>query len=180
MMQELPLSRVAGLLGSAPVVMLATSSGGRANVMAMAWLTMVEFEPPLLACVVGSDHLSFASLRASRECVIAVPPAGLADRLVAVGSVSGREVPDKFAAFGLTHLPATEVAAPLVDGCIANLECRIRDDSLAGSLNLFVLEVVKAWIDPAQKGAKTLHHLGEARFFTEGETVTARPPAPRT
>lgn len=55
------------------MVLLTTSGKGRANVMTMSWHMMVEFEPPLLACVVSSDDFSFAALRASRECVIAVP-----------------------------------------------------------------------------------------------------------
>jgi flavin reductase (DIM6/NTAB) family NADH-FMN oxidoreductase RutF len=37
--------------------------------------------------------------------------------------------------------------------------------------NLFVLEVVQAWIDPAQKKPKTLHHQGNGVFVVDGETI---------
>jgi hypothetical protein len=34
-----------------------------------------------------------------------------------------------------------------------------------------VLEVQKAWIDPACKDPRTLHHRGQGRFMIAGETV---------
>jgi len=34
---------------------------------------MVEFEPPLVACIVSNADYSFAALRATKECVIAIP-----------------------------------------------------------------------------------------------------------
>jgi flavin reductase (DIM6/NTAB) family NADH-FMN oxidoreductase RutF len=67
---------------------------------------------------------------------------------------------DKFERFDLTPLPAQRVASPLVAECFANLECEVVDFRLVNKYNLFVLEVVKAWTDPAQKNPKTIHHHG--------------------
>ena len=53
---------------------------------------MVEFEPPLVACVVSNANFSFAALRATGECVIAIPARKLAATVVRVGNVSGRNV----------------------------------------------------------------------------------------
>ena len=138
--------------------------------MTMSWLTMMEFEPPLIGCVVSGRNFSFEALRKTKQCVIAIPTVELADQVVAVGNCSGRET-DKFAAFGLTPLPAAEVAAPLVKECYANLECRVADTRLVNQYNFFVLEVVQAWLDSAHKEPRTLHHRGEGRFMLAGETV---------
>jgi hypothetical protein len=40
-----------------------------------------------------------------------------------------------------------------------------------GDDNLFVLEVVKAWTDPAQKQPKTIHHHGYGKFAVDGEMI---------
>jgi flavin reductase (DIM6/NTAB) family NADH-FMN oxidoreductase RutF len=72
-MKDLPLSKVYQLPEPSPVVLLTTARKGRANVMTMSWHMMVEFEPPLVACVVSSADHSFAALRVTRESVIAVP-----------------------------------------------------------------------------------------------------------
>jgi flavin reductase (DIM6/NTAB) family NADH-FMN oxidoreductase RutF len=80
--ENLPLSKVYQLLEPGPVVLLTTAQKGRANVMTMSWHMMVEFEPPLVACVVSGANYSFAALRATKECVIAVPAVELAPKVV--------------------------------------------------------------------------------------------------
>ena len=169
-MRDLPLSKVYQLLEPGPVVLLTTAHKGRANVMTMSWHMMVEFTPPLVACVVSSANYSFAALRASGECVIAIPDLELASTVVKIGNSSGRET-DKFEASGLTAVPAALVAPPLIAECFANLECRVAETRLVNKYNLFILEVVKAWIDPAKKSPKTIHHQGYGRFAVDGEII---------
>ena len=170
MMKNFPLSKVYQLLEPGPVVLLTTARHGRANIMTLSWHMMVEFEPPLVACVVSNRNHSFATLRATRECVIAIPALELAPKVVEVGNCSGRNV-DKFKRFGLTPAPAELVAPPLVAECFANLECKVADGGFVNKYGMFVLEVVKAWTDPAQKHPKTIHHHGYGRFVVDGETL---------
>jgi flavin reductase (DIM6/NTAB) family NADH-FMN oxidoreductase RutF len=169
-MKDLPLAKVYQLLEPGPVVLLTTARKGHANIMAMSWHMMVEFEPPLVACVVSSGDYSFAALRATRECVIAIPAFQLASRVVAIGNCSGRST-DKFQKFGLTPMPAERVAPPLVAECFANLECKVVETRLVNKFNLFILEVIKAWSDPTQKRLKTMHHHGYGNFTIDGETI---------
>ncbi len=138
--------------------------------MAMSWHMMVEFEPPLVACIVSSADHSFAAMRATRECVIAIPALKLAPQVVQVGNSSGRSI-DKFETFGLTPVPAHRVTPPLVAECFANLECKVADTRFVKKYNLFILEVLKAWTDPAQKKPKTIHHHGFGTFVVDGETI---------
>jgi flavin reductase (DIM6/NTAB) family NADH-FMN oxidoreductase RutF len=176
-MRTFPLSKVYQLLEPGPVVLLTTARKGRANVMTMSWHMMVEFEPPLVACVVSDANFSFAALRATGECVIAIPARKLAAKVVEVGNASGRDV-DKFAAFGLTPVPASRVAAPLVAECFANLECKVRDKRLVPRHNIFILEVLQAWIDPAQKHPRTIHHHGYGTFVVDGAMIKLKSKKP--
>lgn len=169
-MRDLPLSKVYQLLEPGPVVLLTTAYKGRSNVMAMSWHMMVEFTPPLIACIVSNAHYSFTALRATKECVIAIPALKLARKVVGIGNCSGQEM-DKFKKFGLTPVPAARVAPPLVAECFANLECRVADTHLVNQFNLFVLEVLKAWYDPAQKNPRTIHHHGYGSFVVDGERI---------
>ena len=169
-MRSLPLSRVYRLLEPGPVVLVTTAHRGRANAMAMSWHTMMEFEPPLVGCVISDRDYTFGLLRATKECVLAVPTVEIASKVVACGNTSGREL-DKFARFGLTPLPASRVKAPLVAECYANLECRLQDARLAREYNFFVLRVLKAWIDPARRQPRTIHHRGRGCFMVAGRTI---------
>jgi flavin reductase (DIM6/NTAB) family NADH-FMN oxidoreductase RutF len=177
-MRDLPLSKVYQLLEPGPVVLLTTAYKGRANVMTMSWHMMVEFEPPLIACVVSNANYSFAALRATKECVIALPSQELARKVVGIGNCSGRDGLDKFKKFGLTPEPAEHVAPPLVAECFANLECKVADTRLVNGYNLFILEVVKAWTDPAQNRPKTIHHHGYGKFAVDGEMIKLKSSKP--
>lgn len=71
--RTLPLGQVCRLREPGPVVLLTVQHAGRANVMPMSWHTMMEFEPPLVGCVLSARHVTWDMLMATRECVIAVP-----------------------------------------------------------------------------------------------------------
>ncbi|MGE5320546.1 MAG: flavin reductase family protein [Hyphomicrobiaceae bacterium] len=168
-----PLSKVYGLLEPGPVVLVTTARKGHANVMTMSWHTMMEFEPPLIGCVISGRNASFDTLRATKECVINIPTLDLAKQVVGVGNCSGRTV-DKFEKFGLTPVEASRVQAPLIAECYASLECRVVDTRLVNRYNFFILEVVQAWVDAAVKKPQTLHHRGSGVFAVAGEMVRLR------
>lgn len=169
-MKDFPLSKVYQLLEPGPVVLVTTASKGRANVMAMSWHMMVEFTPPLIACIVSDANYSFAALRSTKECVIAIPSHSLARKVVGVGNCSGQDA-DKFKKFHLTPVPAKRVGAPLIADCFANLECKVVNTRLVNQYSLFVLEVVKAWMDEGQQNPKTIHHHGYGEFIVDGRKI---------
>ncbi len=166
--RSLLLSEVYRLLEPGPVVMLTTGDAERTNIMAMSWHMMMEFEPPLVGCVISARNYSFGLLMANGECVINIPSVELAKTLVACGNTSGRRI-DKFKAFGLTSVPSSQVAPARVEECFANLECRIADRSMIDRYNMFVLQVVKAWIKPSVRRPRTVHHAGKGLFATAGD-----------
>lgn len=173
MMKEFPLSKVFHLIEPGPVVLVTTASKGRTNIMTLSWHMMMEFEPPLIGCVVAPLDHSFKALKATRECVIAIPTVDLASKVVKIGNCSGEEI-DKFNAFDLTPLPAKKVKAPLIAECLANLECRVVNTSLVNQYSLFILEVVKAWNDPKRKERRTIHHNGDGTFVVDGRTINLK------
>jgi flavin reductase (DIM6/NTAB) family NADH-FMN oxidoreductase RutF len=127
--------------------------------MTMSWHTMVEFEPPQIACVVSNTNYSFRGLCAARECVIAVPGSHLASLVIKIGNSSGSDT-DKFTAFELTKVPSATVA-----------NAKVIDTRFVNKYNIFILEVLKAWINPVLKNRKTLHHRGYGTFIVDGETI---------
>ena len=165
-----PLSKVYGLLEPGPVLLVTTAHQERRDIMTLSWHVMLDFEPPLVGCVMSARNHSFELLQASKECVINIPTAELAEQVVGCGNTSGAKI-DKFQRFGLTPLPAKIVAAPLIAECHASLECRVVDATLVSKYSMFVLEVVQAWMDPAVKNPRTLHHRGYGRFMVAGETI---------
>jgi flavin reductase (DIM6/NTAB) family NADH-FMN oxidoreductase RutF len=167
------LSKVYGLLETGPVVLLTTQWKGHADVMTMSWHMMMEFEPPLVGCVVSDRNYTFKRLRESKECVINIPTVELAGKVVGCGNASGRKV-NKFKRYGLTPEHGKTVQAPLIAECYANLECRVVDTRMVAGYCMFVLEVVKAWVDPDRKWPRTMHHRGRGEFMIAGRRLKLR------
>lgn len=168
--KTLPLSQVYRLLEPGPVVMVTTVRNERANIMSMSWHTMIDFEPPIVGCVISDRNYTFETLKTTKECVINIPTVELAREVVRCGNTSGRKV-DKFKICGLTPMPSSQVKAPLIGECYANLECKVIDTSLAAKYDLFISQVLKAWIDPSRKRPRTMHHLGRGIFMVAGKTI---------
>jgi flavin reductase (DIM6/NTAB) family NADH-FMN oxidoreductase RutF len=165
-----PLSKVYQLLEPGPVVMVTTERNGKPNIMTMTWHMMLDFEPPTFACVISNRNYSFKNISDLQECVINIPSAELANTVIGVGNCSGARV-DKFKKFHLTQQPASKVHPPMIAECFANLECKVIDTQLAHKYNVFILQVVKAWMAPLKKRPRTLHHCGRGVFIVDGKLI---------
>jgi flavin reductase (DIM6/NTAB) family NADH-FMN oxidoreductase RutF len=165
-----PLSKVYCLLEPGPIVLVTTASRVKMNIMTMSWQTMLDFNPPVVGCVISNRNYTFGILKTTRNCVISIPTVELAEKVVGCGNTSGRTI-DKFKTFCLTPAAASCVKAPLIEECYANLECKVVDVHMVAKYNFFILEVLKAWIDPSRKGLRTIHHLGRGAFMVAGETI---------
>jgi len=167
---SLPLSKVYRLIEPGPVVLVSTMRGMKPNIMTMSWHMMIDFEPPIIGCVISNRGYSFDTVKKTKELVINIPTVELAKKVVGCGNTSGRTV-DKFKKFGFTPTPGTSVQAPLIEECYANLECKVIDTKLTTKYNLFIVEVVQAWIDRSQKHPRMIHHQGNGAFVVDGETI---------
>jgi len=150
--------------------MLSTALKGKTNIMTMSWHMMMEFEPPLIGCLISGRNYSFELLQKSKECTINIPTVDMAKKVVRCGNTSGRKI-DKFEDLSLTPIAGSLVNAPLIAECYANLECKVVDTRMTNKYNMFVLEVVKAWKTPSKEPAKTIHHLGSGEFLIGGKTI---------
>jgi len=168
--KSLPLSEVYGLLEPGPVVLVTTVHKGHSNIMAMSWHTMMEFEPPILGCVISEHNYTFNLLKTTKECVINIPTVDLAEKVVGCGNTSGKNL-DKFKTFQLTAISSSRVKSPLIDECFANLECKVIDMNMVTKYNFFILEVLGAWIDISRKNHKTIHHQGKGQFMVAGKSI---------
>ena len=187
MRADVPLAKAYLLLNHGPVTLVSTRCGARSNVMAAAWAMPLDFDPPKVVVVIDRHTLTRELVDASREFALNVPCRALAEKTVGVGSATGRDV-DKWARFGLGTLPASRIDAPLVEGCIAWLECRVLDERpTERSYDLFIAEVVAASADDRvfregrwhfdDETLRTLHYVAGGQFFATGApyTVPARP-----
>lgn len=169
-LEQLDLNKAFTLIEPGPVVLVTTSDGTKDNVMTITWTMVLDFSP-MFAITTGPWNHSYAALRESRECVLAIPAADQIDTAVGIGTCSGTDT-DKFAQFGLTRAPARHVRAPLIRECLANIECRVVD--IVERWNIVVLEGVVAYLDSQRAERRMLHAVGDGTFRVDGERIDRR------
>ncbi len=186
--RDVPLPQAYRLLNHGPTVLVSAAHAGRRNVMAAAWAMPLDFDPPKVTVVIDKSTFTRQLIEASGSFALSVPCRALADATFAAGSLSGAQRADKFADCGLEAFAAQRIEAPLVEGCVAWLECRvIVEPHHQQAYDLFVAEVLAAqaderafsggrWRADAPAALRTLHHQGGGAFFVAGETVQAAKP----
>lgn len=166
-MKKLPLNKAFTLLEPGPVVLVTTFDGRQSNIMTISWTMVVDFTP-VFALTTGPWNHSFAALRKTGECVIAIPTVDLLDKVVGIGTCSGADT-DKFEKFKLTPIKASKVKAPLIQECLAHIECRVIDYNRKHGV--VFLQGVAACVDATRKERRTLHAVGDGTFIADGRKL---------
>ena len=169
-MRTMKLSKAFTLIEPGPVVLVATRNGRKNNLMTISWTMVVDFTPRF-AITTGAWNHSFRALDKTRECVIAIPAVDLLDTVVGIGTCSGADT-DKFARFKLTPVPAKVVRAPLIQECLANIECKVVE--IVRRHDIIVLEAVAAHFSPGRKETRTVHAVGDGTFIVDGRRLNRR------
>ncbi|HEY0298502.1 MAG TPA: flavin reductase family protein [Arachidicoccus sp.] len=169
-MKNFPLRNVVRLIEPGAVVIVSTFHNGKANLMTMGFHMMMQHNPPLIGAIIGPWDFSYTALRETGECILAIPGVDLIKKVVDIGNCSGSEI-DKFGQFKFTKGKARQVSAPIVNECLANVECKVIDTKLVNDYSFFVLEAVHAWINPERKEQRIFHHKGDGTFSVSGRTI---------
>ncbi|HET8693268.1 MAG TPA: flavin reductase family protein [Aquabacterium sp.] len=169
-MQLFPLHKAFTLVEPGPVILVTTHDGKKPNIMTISWTMVTDFTPRF-AITTGPWNHSYAALKKTKECVLAIPPVDLIDQVIGIGTCSGRDT-DKFARFGLTPMPGHAVMAPLIRECLANIECRVID--IIGKHNIIVLEGLRAYIDESDPHKRGFHAVGDGTFIADGRHLDRR------
>ncbi len=169
-MKEMEMGKAFTLMESGPVVLVTTNDGHKNNVMTISWTMVIDFTP-VFALTTGPWNHSFAALKKTKECVLAIPTVDMLDKVVGVGTCSGADI-DKFAKFMLTPVKGKHVRAPLIRECLANIECRVID--IVKKHNIVVLEGVAAYVDSRRKEKRTLHAVGDGTFIVDGKKLNRK------
>ncbi len=186
MRRPVPETEARRLLSGGPVTLVTSRYHGKDNVMPAAFVTPLSMEPPLVGVAMNPNHHSYDMLRYTEQFALSIPGRRLLHHVQYLGSVSGRDV-DKFELTKLPTFKALRVEAPLIEGCVAHIECGLVDAFRTGDHVLLVGQVLaasavaeafdKTWL-LEDDDEKPLHHLGANRYALLGQRMEARIPKP--
>ncbi len=116
------------------------------NAMAAAWSTPLSFDPPLVGVSVSPKRHTHSLVLEDGAFGVNVPGRDLVDEVLLMGSESGRDV-DKFAETGLTVFEGESLGVPLIEECVAAIECELVETADTGDHRLFVGRVETVYAD---------------------------------
>jgi flavin reductase (DIM6/NTAB) family NADH-FMN oxidoreductase RutF len=139
------------------VVAVAKDKNDKANPVTLGWTMIVSGKPPMMAIAVAGRHYSIETIRHSKCFCLAYPSSEMADAALFFGSRSGRDV-DKFAEFDCKTEAAKLIDSVLLTDAVANFECELESEMVAGDHIIFVGKVVCCHINTESK--KRLYTVG--------------------
>jgi len=178
-----PLSAAYRLLNPGLVVLVTVGDEQRDNVVPVSWNMPVSRDPATLALCVDKEHFSYPFIERTGELGLSIPDESLIDAVYGCGSVSGADVADKFARFGLRRERARVIGAPLVGDAVAGIECRVERSVDLGDAAIVIGRVVAACARPEHfsdgawsfgHGLRLIHHLGGDCFCVSERVARAR------
>ncbi|MFX0197801.1 MAG: flavin reductase family protein [Candidatus Hodarchaeota archaeon] len=141
-----------------PAVMVSCKgkeADSKPNIITLAWVGIVCSDPPTVGISIRPERYSYSLIKESGEFVVNIPNENLLAATDYCGQVSGKRV-DKFAITNLTPVPCENVAAPMINECPVNLECKVTQIIAVGAHDLFLGEIVAVHIDEAIRRNKAM------------------------
>ncbi len=179
--RPLERSQAARILEPGSLALVTSLHRGRHNVMTASWLMPLGVDPPRLAVAIHPARLTHELTSRSEAFGLSIPTLDLLNAVQRCGSESGRDG-DKFLTTQLTPMDAVEIEAPLVEECVAHIECGLVQRLRLTDHDLFVAEVLAAsavedlfsthWQTDA--GPDLIHHIASDRYAGLGRIYRAR------
>lgn len=120
------------------IYILTVAHGEEINGMAASWVSPVSYAPPLLMAAIHPDRRTHGLVEAAGAFALHCLPR---ERREWVGRFKG---PDPAAKFDGLAWSTGKTGSPVLEGCPAIFECRVRHRWAPGNHTLFVGEVVVA------------------------------------
>jgi flavin reductase (DIM6/NTAB) family NADH-FMN oxidoreductase RutF len=135
-MGKIKIENSAAFLYPMPIVLVGSVIEGKANFMAVGWVSRVNFNPPLFAVALGPHHTN-KGIEESKEFSINIPDVSLMEKTDYCGLVSGNKT-DKAKIFEVFYGELNK--APLIKECPVCISCAVYEIVNLPSNTLYIGE----------------------------------------
>jgi flavin reductase (DIM6/NTAB) family NADH-FMN oxidoreductase RutF len=143
MMSKIKIDSMAAFLYPMPMVLVGSVVDGRANFMAVAWVSRVNYKPPLFAIALGPHHTN-KGIDENREFSINIPDVSLIEKTDYCGLFSGNKT-DKSALFNVFY--GKSAKAPLIEECPGCMSCSVYDAVKLPHNTLYIGEPIEVFTE---------------------------------
>ncbi len=182
---NVPLERAHRLVAPGPLSIVTAAYRDRFTITPVQWTMPASLSPGVIAISLHLEHYATELVRRSDEFALNFTTRDLLNQVMSMGTVSGRDA-DKWELTGLRMQDPLSISVPLIEECIAHVECVVVDSAAPGDHAVFFGEIVAAQAEESvfdehwlleDMETKPLHHLGKNLFTVLNEPLmpTASP-----
>jgi flavin reductase (DIM6/NTAB) family NADH-FMN oxidoreductase RutF len=135
-----------------PMVLVGAVVDGKANFMAVGWVSRVNFNPPMIAIALGKFHYTNRGIHKNTAFSVNIPGMNLMEKVDYCGLVSGEKI-DKSDIFDIFY--GEEPNAPMIRQCPLCMECKLVNAVDLPSNTLFIGQIINTY--------------SEERYVTDGK-----------
>lgn len=151
-MGKIRIDSGAAFLYPMPMVLVGSVVEGKANFMAVGWVSRVNFKPPLFAIALGPHHTN-KGIDENREFSINIPDVSLIEKTDYCGLVSGKNA-DKSDIF--TTFFGELTRAPLIEACPVCISLSLFDTVKLPYNTLYIGESKEVFSEERYMSGRTL------------------------
>lgn len=148
------------------VSVVTVRKGEKINAMTAAWAIPVSHRPALVVVHIAPQRYTHDLIMGAKEFGLSILSEDQVEISQHAGTLSGRNT-DKFESGIIKTKPSRVISTPVLEGCIATMECRLEKAIAMGDHTIFVGRVVALEKDPNKK--PLLLHRGV--YYRLGEIV---------
>lgn len=149
------------------VLVTTLNPDGNSNIAPKSWISMMAFEPPILALGCNLKHWTARNILMHGEFVVNVPGAELAETIWRSHELAH---PRPVEAAGLTPIPAIKVKPPRIEECKAHLECLLDQHITYGDEVILLGQIVSVSVDKDAYDSADAYAQMQMLFFLEAST----------
>ncbi len=127
-----------------PVSLVGANVSGKPNFEAIAWFTLMDYQPNLIGISSEKSHYTNKGILENKTFSVNIPSADMASATDFCGLHSGSKV-DKSKVFGVFY--GELKTAPMISECPVNIECRLNQTLELLHGELFVGEIVGVYME---------------------------------
>ncbi|MCD6452515.1 MAG: flavin reductase family protein [Acidobacteria bacterium] len=152
------------------VGILGVTSGDRSNLMTVAWMSPVSFDPPIVMVAISPKRFTHNLLLEANEFTISLLADDQQKLASKAGTISGHDQ-DKMTMDIFETADGIKVKAPIIVGARAVLECRMISHEPIGDHTAFFGEVVRVEVNEKKQPLVYFHR----KYYTLGKYIADYP-----
>ena len=127
-----------------PVSLVGAHVDSKPNFLAVAWFTMVSYNPPRIAIALGKGHYTNPGIKENKAFSLCLPSEDMVEITDYCGIVSGKQT-DKSEIFDLFY--GELKTAPMIQNCPLNMECKLIEIVECSLNEIFIGEILAVYTD---------------------------------